>query len=133
MIDEVKRAVRQNPVLFLGYDISDAGFWFLFNEVVNSRFARVAYAAWPGLSEDQVRMWRERGIAILDVEPLALLDKLMGTITPLVQAPRAPRFRGSGRIGLRPRLKSESPPSTPIIRPSPPSVICWRLPLRPAP
>jgi len=82
VIDEVKRALRQNTVLFLGYDLSDPDFRFLFNEVADSRFARLAYAVWPGFPEGQARLWRERGIVLLDAEPLTVLDSLLGTATP---------------------------------------------------
>jgi hypothetical protein len=96
VIDEVKRALRQNTVLFLGYNLSDPDFRFLFNEVADSRFARLAYVVWPGPPEDQARMWRERGIVILDTEPLAVVVNLMGTTLPpeqVSEAPAIPRER----------------------------------------
>lgn len=72
VLDEVKRAFRRNSVLFLGYDLSDPDFRFLFDQIAESRFARTAYAVWPGLTEADVRMWRDRGIVILDADPLPI-------------------------------------------------------------
>jgi hypothetical protein len=70
VLDEVKRAFRRNSVLFLGYDLSDPDFQFLFDQIAESRFARTAYAVWPNLPEADVRMWRDRGIVILEADPL---------------------------------------------------------------
>ncbi len=69
VIDEVRRAFRRNTVLFLGYNLADPDFRFLFDQVVESRFARIAYAVWSGLPEVDVRTWRDRGIVILEEDP----------------------------------------------------------------
>jgi hypothetical protein len=74
LVDEVKRAFRRNTVLFLGYNLADPDFRFLFDQVAESHFARTAYAVWPGLPEADVRMWRDRGIVILDIDPLGVLE-----------------------------------------------------------
>jgi NAD-dependent SIR2 family protein deacetylase len=79
VIDEVRRAFRGNTVLFLGYNLADPDFRFLFDQIAESRFARLAYAVWSGLPEADVRMWRDRGIVILDVDPLGILDAGMST------------------------------------------------------
>ena len=73
LLDEVRRALRLNTVLFIGYNLADPDFRFLFDQVAGSRFARTAYAVWPGLPEADVRMWRDRGIVILDTDPLGIL------------------------------------------------------------
>jgi hypothetical protein len=73
LVDEVKRAFRRNTVLFLGYNLADPDFRFLFDQVAESRFARTAYAVWPGLPETDVQMWRDRGIVILDTDPWGVL------------------------------------------------------------
>lgn len=73
VIDEVRRTFRRNTVLFLGYNLVDPDFRFLFDQIAESRFARTAYAVWPGLPEADVRMWRDRGIVILAQDPLELL------------------------------------------------------------
>jgi nucleoside phosphorylase len=75
LVDEVRRAFRRNTVLFLGYNLADPDFRFLFDQIAESRFARTAYAVWPGLPEADVRMWRDRGIVILDADPLGGLDE----------------------------------------------------------
>ncbi len=73
LIDEVKRAFRRSTVLFLGYDLADPDFRFLFDQVAESRFARTAYAVWPGLPPVDTEMWRDRGIVILPAEPVNVL------------------------------------------------------------
>lgn len=70
LLDEVRRTLRRNTVLFLGYNLADPDFRFLFDQIAESRFARTAYAVWPGLSKTDVQMWRDRGIVILDEDPL---------------------------------------------------------------
>lgn len=74
LIAEVKRIFRHNTVLFLGYNLADPDFRFLFDEVAESHFARTAYAFWPGLPEIDRVMWRNRGIVILEADPLTALS-----------------------------------------------------------
>lgn len=85
LLDEVRRAFRRNTVLFLGYNLADPDFRFLFDQIAESRFARLAYAVWPGLPEVDVRMWRDRGIVILEEDPLGLLGP---STAPDVAGPR---------------------------------------------
>lgn len=73
VLDEARRAFRRNTVYIVGHDLSDPDFRFLFDQVAESRFARLAYAVWPGLLPAEVQMWRDRGIVILDSDPLDLL------------------------------------------------------------
>ena len=54
VIDEVRRAFKRNTILFYGYNLSDPDFKFLFDQIAESQFARLAYAVWPGLSEVDV-------------------------------------------------------------------------------
>jgi hypothetical protein len=82
ILEEVRRAFRRNTMLFLGYDLTDPDFRFLFDGVAESRFARTAYAVWPGLTEADVRMWRDRGIVILADHPLDFLEQLAVPSTP---------------------------------------------------
>ena len=72
--DEVRRAFKRNTILFYGYNLSDPDFKFLFDQIAESQFARLAYAVWPGLSEIDVRMWRDRGIVILKDDPLGVMS-----------------------------------------------------------
>ncbi len=76
LIDEVRRTLRRNTVLFLGYNLADPDFRFLFDGIAESHFARTAYAVWPGLPEADVRMWQDRGIVILDTGVLDVVAKL---------------------------------------------------------
>src|SRR5215216_2508464 len=90
LLDEVRRAMRGNAVLFLGYDLADPDFLLLWRDVLDrmGRFALGAYAASPGIAPDERRVWEERQVRILDLEPRALLDRL-GTSTD-AGAPQEP-------------------------------------------
>jgi hypothetical protein len=82
LVDEVRRAFRRNTVLFLGYNLADPDFRFLFDQVAESRFARTAYAVWPGLPDVDVKMWRDRGGVILDTDPFGILSEDMAQPIP---------------------------------------------------
>jgi len=80
LVNEVRRAFRSNTILFLGYNLADPDFRFLFDQIAQNRFARTAYAVWPGLPEENVLMWRDRGIVILDKDPLGTVEELTAPI-----------------------------------------------------
>ena len=42
LVDEVQRAFRRNSILFIGYNLADPDFRFLFDQIAESRFARTA-------------------------------------------------------------------------------------------
>jgi TIR domain/SIR2-like domain len=88
IVDEVRRALRRYTVLFVGYNLADFDFRFLFEQIAESRFARIAYAVWPGYSESEVNMWRGRGIVILDTAPLGIVTRF-GTLSVSLP-PQAP-------------------------------------------
>jgi hypothetical protein len=94
LVDEVRRAFRYNTILFLGYNLADPDFRFLFDQVAQNRFARTAYAVWPGLPEEDVLMWRDRGIVILDRDPFGLLGESTmlsaGAKEPASESPTSP-------------------------------------------
>jgi len=73
LVDEVRRTFSRNTLLFLGYNLADPDFRFLFDQLAGDRFARTAYAVWPNLPEPDVQMWRDRRIIILDTNPLPAL------------------------------------------------------------
>lgn len=75
LLHEVRTVLRRQTVLFLGYNLADPDFNLLWREVLDraGRFARTAYAVWPGLPAGEVRMWRDRGIVILEEEPWKLV------------------------------------------------------------
>lgn len=76
LIDEVRSAFRRNTVLILGYNLADPDFYTLLTEIRETRHARQIFAVWPGLSEQQVKMWEGRGVIILAGDPLpALLEQ----------------------------------------------------------
>jgi SIR2-like protein len=87
LLDEVRRAMRGNAILFLGYNLADPDFHLLWRDVLDrmGRFALGAYAAGPGIALDEQRIWAERQVRVIDMEPLALLEQLAaptGTGTP---------------------------------------------------
>lgn len=84
--------LRRQTVLFLGYNLADPNFNLLWREVLDraGRFARTAYAVWPGLPDGEVRMWRDRGVMILDEDPLGILGEL--------EAPSAPTSRHEPQV-----------------------------------
>ena len=90
LLDEVRRALRLNTVLFLGYNLADPDFRFLFDQIAKSRFARTAYAVWPGMPEADVRMWRDRGIVVLDMDPLGTLREIVARPVPHGRSPEEP-------------------------------------------
>jgi hypothetical protein len=73
LVDEVCQAFRRNTVLFIGYNLADPDFRFLFDQVAESCFARTAYAVWPGLPEADVQMWRDRNVVILSGDPFGIV------------------------------------------------------------
>lgn len=72
LVDEVRRAFHHHTVLFLGYNLADPDFRFLFDQIAQNRFAPTAYAVWPGLPPADVQMWRDRGIVILESDPFGV-------------------------------------------------------------
>ena len=82
ILDEVRRALRRNTMLFLGYNLADPDFRILFDGIAESRFARTAYAVWPGLPEADLTMWRDRGILILDSDPFGLFGDVVPQSIP---------------------------------------------------
>jgi hypothetical protein len=99
LLHEVRTVLRRQTVLFLGYNLADPDVNLLWREVLDraGRFNRTAYAVWPGLPEGEVRMWRDRGILILDEDPLGVLSGL--------DAPSAPARRPEPEVDAP---KSES-------------------------
>ncbi len=77
VLNKVRSALRENTVLFLGYNLSDPDWQFLWREVLESagQFALGAYAVWPGLPAGEAATWRDRGITILENDPLSVLGE----------------------------------------------------------
>jgi hypothetical protein len=107
LVDEVRQAFRRKMMLFLCYNLSDPDFRFLFDQVAESKFARTAYAVWPGLLEVDARMWRDRGIAILDQDLLGILSE--------VGAQPAPPARAEATVAM-PHGAAPLPPDTEVVR-----------------
>ncbi|MBD3216391.1 MAG: hypothetical protein GF311_27510 [Candidatus Lokiarchaeota archaeon] len=76
VLDEVKRALQRNTVLFLGYNLSDPDVRLLWREVLGRAgdLHRRAFAVWPSLPAAEVAVWADRGIEILAQDPWGLVD-----------------------------------------------------------
>lgn len=76
LLDEVRGLLKRQTILFLGYNLSDPDFRLLWREVLDKmgRFARTAYAVWPGLPEEEQRVWRDRMIQVLEADPWGLVN-----------------------------------------------------------
>jgi hypothetical protein len=114
LLDEVRRAMRSNAVLFLGHNLADPDFSLLWREVLDrmGRFALGAYAASPGIAPDERRVWEDRQVRILDLEPLALLEQLVPSND--VGVPQAPSIPTPANVQS---IDQESPskPTTEVI------------------
>ncbi|MEA3308015.1 MAG: SIR2 family protein [Chloroflexota bacterium] len=84
VLDEVLALLKKQTVLFLGYNLGDPDFHLLWREVLDrlGRFARTAYAVWPGLLEDEQRVWRDRSIRVLETAPWGLLSSQNAGMDP---------------------------------------------------
>jgi hypothetical protein len=82
LLDEVRTILRRNAILFLGYDLADPDFNLLWREVLDrmGRFVMGAYAVWPGLPDDERRVWEGRQIELIDAEPLDFLERLVAAV-----------------------------------------------------
>lgn len=89
VLDEVRRALQRNTVLFLGYDLSDPDFQLLWREILSRAgdLHRRAFAVWPGLPAAEAGVWADRGIVILEAEPWGLTA---GTapVAPVAELPQ---------------------------------------------
>ena len=74
LLHEVSTVLRRQTVLFMSYNLADPDFNLLWRAVRAraGRFARTAYAVWPSLPEGEVRIWRDRGIVVLNTDPLGV-------------------------------------------------------------
>ncbi|MGB8646998.1 MAG: SIR2 family protein [Anaerolineae bacterium] len=95
LVDEVRQALRRNTVLFVGYNLADPDMRFIWDQIAQSRFAKRAFAVWSGLPQADVEMWRDRGIEILETDPLGILSSAsvpdaQPTVTPPVTTPSDP-------------------------------------------
>jgi hypothetical protein len=77
LVDEFRRALRRNSILFLGQDPGDPVINALFDELVGD-FQIRSYAVWSGLSSGQIEFLEsKRHLTILDVDPVALAEALI--------------------------------------------------------
>jgi hypothetical protein len=98
LVDEVRRAFRSNTILFLGYNLADPDFRFLFDQIAQNRFARTAYAVWSGLPEEDVQTWRDRGIVILDEDLFGTQVKPIAPVAPDSDGPSSRPDRDTAAI-----------------------------------
>lgn len=77
-IPDVQEAIRQrNLVLFIGGDLPEAITGVPSRSELAHHFARLAYTVSSEIDLVDVKMWRERGIIVLNIEPADILDLLM--------------------------------------------------------
>lgn len=109
VLDEVKRALQRNTVLFLGYDLGDPDFRLLWREVLDRAgdLHRRAFAVWPGLPEAEVAVWADRGIEMLAADPWGL--------TAGAAAPGAPSQPGGRTL---PHSQAAEAPATSGLAPA---------------
>jgi hypothetical protein len=92
LVAEARQALSRTLVLFVGCDLASPDFLLLWREVLDrvGRFGAGAYAAMPSLPPDEVQVWNDRQIRIIDDQPLALLSQLAALTHPNESAPPAP-------------------------------------------
>ena len=78
LLEAVRSLLRQNSALLIGHDLGDPDFLLLWQSIVlqHGAFSVGAFAIVPGLPEAERRVWQERQIRFLDIQPLALLERL---------------------------------------------------------
>jgi hypothetical protein len=77
LVDELRRAMRRNSLLFLGYDLSDPSVSAWFDEIAGERFQLTSYAVWNGLSRAEEESYQgNRGLVVIDADPVAVLEAL---------------------------------------------------------
>jgi hypothetical protein len=80
VLDEVRNAFSHNLVLFLGYNLADPDFRLLWHDMLG-RMGRTpvgAFATATGLPADELQLWAERQVTVVDVEAGAFLASLLG-------------------------------------------------------
>lgn len=79
LLDDIRSIARQNTILFIGHSLADPDFHLLWREVLDrmGRFAVGAYAIWPGLSAEEIRVWADRQIQIINDDPITVLTRLV--------------------------------------------------------
>lgn len=113
VLDEVRRAFSRNLVLFLGYNLADPDFRLLWHDMLG-RMGRLpigAFAVATGLAADEVQLWAERQVKVVDVEPMAFLAGLLGDAAHAETGPQAPPF--SAPLGALPSTGEPLPARTP--------------------
>lgn len=101
VLDEVRMTLRRNTVLFVGYNLADPDFNLLWREVLDrmGRFAAGAFAVWPSLQEDEVQIWRDRQITVMEAGELTFLAQWAAEpAAKFVELPRG-ADEGSGERG----------------------------------
>jgi hypothetical protein len=118
LLDEVHTILRRNTVLFLGYNLSDPCFRFLWQETQDraGRFACPSYAVWSGITKEDRQLWRGRGVTILDEAPLHVLDKLVMLAAPSGHSKPQSQASPSGLVSPQSTVKAMGEWDTGAIR-----------------
>lgn len=97
LLDWVRGVLRFNTLLFIGYDMTDPDFEFLYTQMLTSAgpLARRAFAVQPAFDDDQRLTWQQRNVELIEADPATVLRALLGSpaldrpiLTPV--APVAP-------------------------------------------
>ncbi len=96
VLDEVRRAFSRNLVLFIGYDLADPDFLLLWHDMLGrmGQLTVGAFAVATGLAADEARLWAERQVTVVDVEPVAFLTGLLAAPPAAPTLPSAPPVWG---------------------------------------
>ncbi|CAG0991825.1 partial 5'-methylthioadenosine/S-adenosylhomocysteine nucleosidase, partial [Gammaproteobacteria bacterium] len=75
VINEARREFRVKDILFYGCNITDVELRSLLDQVRDQNsYVHSAYAVWSGLSKNDVQIWRDHSIAVLDVDPFDIVN-----------------------------------------------------------
>jgi phosphoglycolate phosphatase-like HAD superfamily hydrolase len=114
VLDEVRGLLKKQTVLFLGYNLGDPDFNLLWREVLDrmGRFARTAYAVWPGLPEEERHVWRDRSIRVLETDPWGVLGSKEPMFAPIQREDAVlPVPQQEPRASVRPDTAADTSPS----------------------
>lgn len=73
ILDYLRNILRTKTILFIGYDFSDPDFRFLFDQIAESHFARMAFSITEGMSDTDKAVWKDRGIVVFEADPVDFL------------------------------------------------------------
>ena len=73
ILEYLRNILRTKTALFIGYDFSDPDFRFLFDQVAESRFVRMAFSLVDGMPDPDKAVWKDRGLTVFEADLLDFL------------------------------------------------------------